>query len=214
MNTRFARLLALHLLPALLAAGLASAAVAGDDPPDVMIRRMSEEVLATAKADQAVRAGDIRRTIALIDSKVMPNVDFRRMTAAAVGPAWRQATPEQRQRLQDEFKILLARTYAGALSGVGEQTIGILPQRALPTDVDVVVRSEIRGRGEPIQLEYRLERTPGEGAGWRIYNVNVLGIWVVETYRNQFAPEINARGIDGLIAAIAERNRANSASLR
>ena len=214
MNKRFVRRLALYLLPALLAAGLASAAVAADDPPDVMIRRMSEEVLATAKADQAVRTGDLRRTIALIDSKVMPNVDFRRMTAAAVGPAWRQATPEQRQRLQDEFKILLARTYAGALSGVGEQTIGILPQRTSPTDVDAVVRSEIRGRGEPIQLEYRLERTPGQGAGWRIYNVNVLGIWVVETYRNQFAPEINARGIDGLIAAIAERNRANNAGLQ
>ena len=210
MNTLFARRTALQLLPALLAIGFVSRAFAADEAPDAMIRRMSEEVLATARADQGVRSGDIQRTIALIDSKVMPNVDFRRMTAAAVGPAWRQATPEQRQRLQDEFKILLVRTYAGALSGLGEQTIGILPQRRSPTDVDTVVRSEIRGRGDPIQLEYRLERTPGQGAGWRIYNLNVLGIWLVETYRNQFGPEINARGIDGLIGALAERNRANS----
>ncbi len=210
MNTLFARRAALQLIPALLATGFVSRAFAADEAPDAMIRRMSEEVLATARADQAVRGGDTQRTIALIDSKVMPNVDFRRMTAAAVGPAWRQATPEQRQRLQDEFKILLVRTYAGALSGLGEQTIGILPQRRSPTDVDTVVRSEIRGRGDPIQLEYRLERTPGQGAGWRIYNLNVLGIWLVETYRNQFGPEINARGIDGLIGALAERNRANS----
>jgi phospholipid transport system substrate-binding protein len=211
MNQPLRRRRALQLLPAFFAAAFASAAMGADEAPDVMIRRISEEVLASARADQAVRAGDIHRTIALIDSKVMPNVDFRRMTAAAVGPAWRQATPEQRQRLQDEFKVLLVRTYAGALSGLGDQTIGILPQRMAPTDVDTVVRSEIRGRGEPIELAYRLERTPGQGAGWRIYNLNVLGIWLVETYRNQFAPELNARGIDGLILALAQRNRANSA---
>jgi phospholipid transport system substrate-binding protein len=127
-----------------------------------------------------------------------------------VGPAWRQATPEQRKRLQDEFKLLLVRTYSGALSQISEESISVKPLRAQPTDPEVVVRSEIRGRGDPIQLEYRLEKTPGDGAGWKIYNLNVLGVWLVETYRSQFTQEINAKGVDGLIASLAERNRANA----
>jgi phospholipid transport system substrate-binding protein len=147
----------------------------------------------------------------VVDTKVMPNVNFQRMTASAVGPMWRQATPEQQKRLQDEFKLLLVRTYAGALSQVSEESVNMKPLRASPTDTEVVVRSEIRGRGEPIQLEYRLEKTPGQGAGWKIFNLNVLGVWLVETYRSQFAQELNAKGVDGLIATLAERNRSNAA---
>ncbi|RZJ19053.1 MAG: ABC transporter substrate-binding protein, partial [Haliea sp.] len=154
--------------------------------------------------------GDVSRVIALVDSKIMPNVNFQRMTASAVGPAWRQASPEQQKRLQEEFKTLLVRTYSGALAQVDEQTISIKPLRSAPADTEVVVRSEIRGRGDPIQLEYRLEKTPGQGAGWKIFNLNVLGVWLVETYRSQFAQEINAKGIDGLIAALAERNKTNA----
>ena len=190
--------------------GFSPVVLAADEAPDVMVKRLSDEVLAAIKADKAIQAGDTSRIIALVDSKIMPNVDFRRMTAAAVGPAWRQATPEQRKRLQDEFKILLVRTYSGALAQVNDQTISIKPQRSSPSDTDVVVRSEIRGRGDPIELDYRMEKTPGQGSGWRIYNLNVLGVWLVETYRSQFAPEINAKGVDGLIAALAERNRSNA----
>lgn len=190
-------------------AGMPTFALAADEAPDAMIKRLSEEVLNEIKSDKAIQAGDTARVIALVDKKIMPNVNFARMTAAAVGPAWRQATPEQKKRLQEEFKILLVRTYAGALSQVNDQTISIKPQRSAPTDTDVVVRSEIRGRGEPIQLEYRMEKTPGQGAGWRIYNLNVLGVWLVDTYRNQFAEEVNAKGLDGLIAALAERNKSN-----
>ncbi|HWI84563.1 ABC transporter substrate-binding protein [Ramlibacter sp.] len=193
-------------------AGLPSLVLAADETPDAMIRRLSDEVLATIKSDKSIQAGDTSKIMALVDSKIMPNVNFQRMTAAAVGPAWRQATPEQKKRLQDEFKTLLIRTYSGALSQVNDQTISILPLRASPGDTDVVVRSEIRGKGEPIQLEYRMEKTPGQGAGWRIYNLNVLGVWLVDTYRSQFAPEINAKGIDGLIATLAERNRSNAAN--
>jgi phospholipid transport system substrate-binding protein len=193
-------------------AGLPPMAVAADEAPEVMIKRLSDEVMASIKSDKAIQAGDTSRIMALVDSKIMPNVNFQRMTAAAVGPAWRQATPEQRQRLQEEFKLLLIRTYAGALSQVDDQTISVKPQRSAPTDTDVVVRSEIRGRGEPIQLEYRMEKTPGQGAGWRIYNLNVLGVWLVETYRSQFAPEINAKGVDGLIATLAERNKSNASN--
>ncbi len=120
-------------------------------------------------------------------------------------------TPEQQKRLQDEFKVLLVRTYAGALAQVSDQTVRIKPMRAAADDKDVLVRTEIVGKGDPIQLDYRLEKTPGEGAGWKIYNLNVLGVWLVETYRSQFAQEINAKGIDGLIDTLVARNKSNAA---
>jgi len=171
-------------------------------------------VLNTVKSDKAIQAGDLSKVIALVDKTVMPNVNFRRMTAAAVGPAWRQATPEQQKRLQEEFKILLVRTYAGALAQVNDQTIQVKPLRAAAEDKDVLVRTEIVGRGDPIQLDYRLEKTPGDGAGWKIYNLNVLGVWLVETYRGQFAQEINAKGIEGLIDTLAARNKTNAGTAK
>lgn len=192
------------------ALGLPLAALAADETPDALIRRLSMDVLNTVRADKAIQAGDIDKVIALVDKTVMPNVNFRRMTAAAVGPGWRQATPEQQKRLQDEFKILLVRTYAGALAQVSDQTVRIKPMRAAADDKDVLVRTEIVGKGDPIQLDYRLEKTPGEGAGWKIYNLNVLGVWLVETYRSQFAQEINAKGIDGLIDTLVARNKSNA----
>ncbi len=196
---------------AVYALGLPLAALAVDETPDALIRRLSEDVLNTVRADKAIQAGDIDKVIALVDKTVMPNVNFRRMTAAAVGPGWRQATPEQQKRLQDEFKVLLVRTYAGALAQVSDQTVRIKPMRAAADDKDVLVRTEIVGKGDPIQLDYRLEKTPGEGAGWKIYNLNVLGVWLVETYRSQFAQEINAKGIDGLIDTLVARNKSNAA---
>lgn len=193
----------------LLAAFAAPAVYAADEAPDVLIKRLSTEVLESIKNDKAIRGGDMDKVIALVDSRIMPNVNFQRMTASAVGPAWRQATPEQQKRLQEEFKTLLVRTYAGALAQVSDQTIQLKPLRAAADDKEVLVRSEIKGSGESIQLDYRLEKTPGQGAGWRIYNLNVLGVWLVETYRSQFASEINAKGIDGLIATLAARNKSN-----
>jgi phospholipid transport system substrate-binding protein len=195
-------------LMAAMTLGLAPLAHAADEAPDVMIKRLSEDVMASIKSDKPLQGGDMTRIMGLVDSKIMPNVNFQRMTAAAVGPAWRQATPEQRKRLQDEFKTLLIRTYAGALDQVNDQTISVKPLRAEPADTEVVVRTEIRGRGDPIQLEYRMEKT---ATGWKIYNLNVLGVWLVETYRSQFAQEISAKGVDGLIATLAERNRSNAA---
>ena len=194
-----------------LLAALAPVARANPEAPDALIRRLSEQTLSAIKADPTLRNGDINRVIALVDSRIMPNVNFQRMTAQAVGPAWRPATPEPRQRLQEEFKTLLVRTYSGALAQVSDETIVVRPLRASPEDTEVLVRTEIRGRGDPIQLDYRLEKTPGEGAGWKIFNLNVLGVWLVETYRSQFAAEINAKGLDGLIATLSERNRANNA---
>ena len=194
-----------------LALGLPMVSMAADETPDALIKRLSVDVLNTVRGDKAIQAGDINKVIALVDKTVMPNVNFRRMTAAAVGPGWRQATPEQQKRLQEEFKILLVRTYAGALAQVNDQTVQMKPLRAGAEDKDVLVRTEIVGKGDPIQLEYRLEKTPGEGAGWKIYNLNVLGVWLVETYRSQFAQEINAKGIDGLIETLVARNKSNAA---
>ena len=181
--------------------------LAVDEAADVLIKRLSTEVLDSIKGDKAIQAGDVSRLVALVDGKIMPNVNFQRMTASAVGPAWRQATPEQQKRLQDEFKTLLVRTYAGALAEVSEQVILVKPLRAAADDKEVMVRTEVKGHGDSIQLDYRLEKTPGQGAGWKIFNLNVLGIWLVETYRSQFAQEINAKGIDGLIATLTERNK-------
>ncbi len=183
---------------------------AADEAADALIKRLSTEVLDNIKADKAIQSGDLSRIIALVDGKVMPNVNFQRMTAMAVGPTWRQATPEQQKHLQDEFKILLVRTYAGALTQVSDQTIAIKPMRAAAEDKEVVVRTEVKGRGDAIQLDYRLEKTPGEGAGWKIFNMNVLGVWLVETYRSQFAQEISAKGINGLITTLTERNKTNA----
>ena len=183
---------------------------AADEAADALIKRLSTEVLDNIKADKAIQSGDLSRIITLVDARIMPNVNFQRMTAMAVGPAWRQATPEQQKHLQDEFKILLVRTYAGALTQVSDQVIAIKPMRAAAEDKEVVVRTEVKGRGDAIQLDYRLEKTPGEGAGWKIFNMNVLGVWLVETYRSQFAQEINAKGVDGLIAALTDRNKSNS----
>ena len=208
MNRRFLSRLFVVLLVS-TSSLLALPARAADETADSLIKRLSTDVLDNIKADKAIQAGDVSRIIALVDTKIMPNVNFQRMTASAVGPAWRQATPEQQKRLQEEFKILLVRTYAGALTQVSDQTIVIKPLRA-GDDKEVVVRTEVKGRGDPIQLDYKLEKTAGEGAGWKIYNLNVLGVWLVETYRSQFAQEINAKGISGLIATLSERNKTNA----
>ena len=187
---------------------MAPHARAADESPDLLIKRVSAEVLDKIRTDKTVQAGDMTRVMALVESQIMPNVNFTRMTASAVGRTWRQATPEQQKKLQDEFKTLLVRTYSGALAQVKEQTVNVKPLRAAAADTEVVVRTEVLGRGDPIQLDYRLEKAT---TGWKIYDLNVLGVWLVETYRTQFAQEINAKGIDGLIASLSERNKSNAA---
>ncbi len=201
------------VLPLLTATALWAplTAVAADEPPDAVIQRLSNSVLDDIRNDKSIKSGDLTQIMALVDAKIMPSVNFKRMTASAVGPAWRQATPEQQAQLQEQFKVLLVRIYAGALAQVSDQTILIKPLRASPDDKEVLVRTEVRGRSDPIQLDYRLEKTPGEGSGWKIYNLNVLGVWLVETYRTQFAREISSHGIDGLVKMLTERNKANEA---
>ena len=187
---------------------------AADEAPDAFIKRVANETLDTIKADKSLRNGDLTKIMQLVDNKLMPHVNFRRMTALATGPAWRKASPEQQKRLQDEFKTLLVRTYSGALSQISDQTIVVKPLRAGQDDKNLVVNTEVRGKGDPVVLDYRLEKTPGEGAGWMIFDLNVLGIWLIENYRTQFTKEINAGGIDGLINSLTERNKANASAPR
>lgn len=185
-------------------------ALAADEAPDAFIKRITTETLDIIKADKSLRNGDVAKIIQLVDVKLMPHVNFRRMTALATGPAWRKATPDQQKRLQEEFKILLVRTYAGALSQVSDQVVVVKPLRAGQEDKNLVVNTEVRGKGDPIQLDYRLEKTPGEGSGWMIFDLNVLGVWLIENYRTQFTKEINTGGIDALIASLAARNKSNA----
>ena len=202
----------LRVLGAVCALGLSwpLLSVAADEAPDAFIKRVAVETLDAVKADKSLKNGDVAKIMQLVDTKLVQHINFRRMTALATGPSWRKATPEQQKRLQDEFKLLLVRTYAGALSPVSDQTIEVKPLRGDIDEKNLVIRTEVKGRGDPIQLDYRLEKTPGEGAGWMIYDLNVLGIWLIENYKSQFTKEINNGGMDGLINSLAERNKSNN----
>jgi phospholipid transport system substrate-binding protein len=211
MNQTLNRRILIKLWGSLLSLSLLTVAVpalAADMAADAFVKQLSDEVVDTIKSDKSFQASNMVKLTALVDAKVMPHVNFRRITASAVGPGWLKATPEQQKQLQDEFKALLLRTYAGALSQITDQTIAVKPLRASPEDTEIVVRTEVRGKGEPIQLDYRLEKTPGVGSGWKIYNLNVMGVWLMETFRSQFSQEINAKGVDGLISTLKSRNQA------
>ncbi|HVL56093.1 MAG TPA: ABC transporter substrate-binding protein [Burkholderiaceae bacterium] len=172
--------------------------------PDAFIKQLSDKVMQQIRGDAALKAGDMRRIETFVEQTIMPHVNFERMTALAVGRGWRDASPQQREQLMKEFRTLLIRTYAGALQAVDDQEVRLRPLRAAPGDTDVIVRTEIvQRRGEPIQLDYRLEKTSD---GWKIYDLNVLGVWLIETYRTQFAQEISAGGVDGLIRSLRARN--------
>ncbi len=192
-------------LIAISTVALASSAFAQSEAPDALVKRISADVIDTAKADKEIQAGNQKRVMDLVESKILPHVDFQRMTALAAGRFWRQATPEQQKRLSNEFRTLLIFTYSGALSQIKNETVEFKPLRADPADTEVEVRSSVNmTRGEPIALNYRLAKTP---QGWKIFDINVLGAWLVETYKGTFATEIGKSGIDGLINVLAERNK-------
>ncbi len=179
--------------------------VAAAEAPDALIGRVANEILDKIRADAQLKSGDLTKISDFVDGTLMPHVDFPRMTALAVGRNWRQATPEQQKRLMQEFRALLVRTYSGAVSSVKDQKVRTKPFRAAAGDTDVIVRTEVIQAGrEPIQLDYRLYQVNG---GWKIYDVNVLGVWLLETYRNQFAQQVSVGGIDGLIKSLADKNR-------
>lgn len=182
------------------AQGTANASTA----PDALIARLSTEVLDTLRNDKALQ-NDPPRIAEMVESKVLPHVDFEKMTRLAVGLGWRQASAEQRQALVREFRKLLLYTYSGAVTQISDQKVVMKPLRAGANPDDVVVQSEIvASKGPPVELDYRMEKT---AAGWKVYDINVAGVWLVESYRNQFGPEVKAGGIDGLIKSLTERNQ-------
>ena len=187
---------------------MAAGAAQAQQTPDALVQQVSSEVLDAAKADKSIQAGDLKKISALVDANVMPYVNFERMTAKTIGPHWNRATPEQKQKLQEEFRVLLLRTYAGALSQVKDQTVQVKPLRDLSDPTNVLVKSEIRGKGTPIQLDYRLEKA---GEGWKIWDVNVSGLWLVTTYQGQFKPVLSASGIDGVIKMLVDLNKGAAA---
>jgi phospholipid transport system substrate-binding protein len=189
------------------AATLGATTAFAQTAPDVMIKQVAGDVIESVKNDKAIQAGDLARIHGLVDTQVMPHVDFQRMTAAVVGKAWKTATPDQQAKLQAEFKTLLIRTYAGALTKVNAQTsVELKPTRSAAEETDVTIRTNIKGTGgDPIEIDYKLEKLPAE---WKIFDVNVLGVWLVDQYKSSFAQQIAANGIDGLISALVAKNKA------
>lgn len=182
-----------------------SAFAQANEAPDQLIKRLSTEIIDSAKTDKEIQAGNRKRIDEMVEVKVLPHINFDRMTSLAVGKNWRGATPEQQKQLVAEFRTLLVHTYSGAISQIKDQKVEFKPLRAAAEDTEVEVKSMvIQARGEPLQLSYRLEKTAN---GWKIFDINVLGAWLVETYKGSFAAEVNKTGVDGLIKTLVEKNK-------
>jgi phospholipid transport system substrate-binding protein len=189
---------------------LCTPAFAQEESPDVLIKRVTEDVLTIVRQDKDIQSGNTKKAIALVEAKVLPHFNFMHMTALAVGRYWREATPEQKKQLSEEFKTLLVRTYSNALTGYKDQTVRYKPTKMQNGDTDVLVRTEIVQSGaKPIALDYSVEKLPD---GWKVYDVVVAGVSLVSNYRDTFAQEINANKIDGLIKMLATKNKQNEAS--
>ncbi len=188
-----------------------AAYAAAQEAPDVLVKRISEEVMTIAKSDKEIQSGNPRRVQQVVEEKILPHVDFQRMTSLAAGKHWRDATPDQQKQLTTEFRSLLVYTYSGAISQIRDQKLEYKPLRANPADTEVIVNTQVlQSRGEPIQLSYRLAKSPN---GWKIYDINVLGAWLVETYKGSFATEISKSGIDGLIKTLTDKNQKLAGSM-
>jgi phospholipid transport system substrate-binding protein len=173
-------------------------------PPDVLIKMVVTDVMTAVKSDPDIQKGNIPKVMELVEKKIVPFADMRRTTEMAMGPNWKKASPEQQAVLTAEFKTLLMRTYSGALSQLRDQTVQFKPLRAAPDDKEVIVKTVVIGRGDPVSLDYRLEKGSN---GWKVYDMNIMGAWLVEAYRNQFSNQISQNGIDGLVKFLQDRNK-------
>ncbi|HTO48744.1 MAG TPA: ABC transporter substrate-binding protein [Burkholderiales bacterium] len=195
----------IRIILSVVFAFLAQAALPQDLAPDVLVKNVTQDVISIVKQDKDIQAGNQKKTIALVEEKVLPHFNFGHMTALAMGQNWRKATPEQQGQLVEQFRTLLVRTYSTALSSYRNQVIDFKPLRSQPSDTDVMVRSEVKQPGaEPVSIDYSLEKTSNS---WKVYDVIVGGVSLVTTYRDTFASEVRASGIDGLIKALSEKNR-------
>ncbi len=198
-------------LLASLFVGLVATAAFAEEAPDVLVNKITDEVLEIVRKDKDIQSGNTRKAVELVDTKVLPHFNFQHMTALAVGKEWRKATPPQQQQLIVEFKTLLVRTYSNALTGYKNQKIVFKPFKMNPGDTDVLVRTEVLQPGaKPVQLDYSLEKLEG---GWKVYDVNVAGISLVTNYRDQFTQEIRNGGMDGLIQTVAAKNKSLESTL-
>jgi phospholipid transport system substrate-binding protein len=204
MQKQFALVVASVLSSLFLVAGMALAQTPDQSTPDGLIKTVVSDVMASVKSDPEIQKGSIPRIVDLVEKKIVPYTDMRRTTEMAMGPNWKKATTEQQAQLVFEFKNLLIRTYSGALSQLRDQTVQFKALRSAPDDQEVVVKTVVLGRGDPVPLDYRLEKTAN---GWRVYDMNIMGVWLVEAYRNQFANQISQNGIDGLVKFLQERNK-------
>ena len=189
----------------LVAALLPLAQASAQQAPDVLVREVTNEVLEIVRADEALRAGEKHRVMELVDAKVLPHFDFRRMTMLAVGRDWRDASAEQQARLTEAFRTLLVRTYSNALTQYRDQTVAFKPARFAATDKRVQVRTEVHQSGaQPIGIDYMLEQSE---AGWKVFDVIVAGVSLVTTYRSSFADEVRSGGVEGLLKSLEAKNR-------
>lgn len=189
--------------------GMSSVQAQNPDTPDGLVKLVVEDVMNTIKNDKAIQSGDLRKINALVDQKILPHSNFQKTTQLSMGRNWAKASPQQQAQITQEFKTLLIRIYGGALAQVKDQKVQYKPFRAAADDTDVIVKTAVIGKGEPIQLDYRLEKTAN---GWKVYDINILGAWLVESYRNQFNDQISKGGIDGLIQFLQQRNNALSSA--
>ena len=198
------------IITALVFSLIATAAHAqADVAPDVLARSVTDEVLAIVRADRDLQAGNPQKVAQLVETKVLPHFNFTRMTQLAVGRNWRQATPEQQKALTEEFKTLLVRTYTTAFTQYKNQSIEIKPLRMSPADTDVIVRSAIKQpTGQPISVDYNMEKA---GQTWKVYDVKIEGISLIENYRSTFNGEIQRGGVDGLIRTLQAKNKSLAA---
>ncbi|MGA7778065.1 MAG: ABC transporter substrate-binding protein [Paraburkholderia sp.] len=172
--------------------------------PQLLIKTATQQILDEVRT-KAIAPDDFARIMDIVNRDIVPYTDFRRTTSLAMGHYWRTATPEQQQKLVDQFKMLLIYTYSGAIAQLNpDQRIEYPPIHIAPTDTDVAVRTISTRNGEPAEIDYRLYSTP---QGWRLYDLNVLGVWLIQTYRQQFSDKIQESGVDGLIKFLNDRNQ-------
>jgi phospholipid transport system substrate-binding protein len=205
MSDHMTKKFLLGLMVVLCMAGMPAQAQ-GVTPPDALAKSVTDDVLAVLRTDKEISSGNLNKVLDLVDAKVLPHFNFTRMTQLAVGRNWRQATPEQQKALVREFRVLLVRTYAAAFTGYRDQTIEYRPLRMQPTDTEVVVRSQISrsGGGQPVAVDYNMEKMD---QSWKVYDVAIEGVSLVQNYRSTFAAEVQRGGIDGLIGTLSERNK-------
>lgn len=195
------------LLPFVMAACFAAAPARAAEmvAPDVLAKSVTDEVLAVIRADKDIQTGNQKKLLDLVEAKVLPHFDFEHMARLAMGKNWRQASAAQQKELTNAFRTLLVRTYTTAFTQYKNQTVAYRPLRMAPDDTDVVVKSLVKQpSGQPIAVDYGMEKT---AAGWKVYNVTIEGVSLVENYRNTFNTEIQRSGVDGLIKSLSNKNR-------